>query len=87
MSFLLRDGRGQIGCAGFDVVDSNMGKGLFGIQGRSRRIVLVEVEGRGDLGIAEGIEFRLGAGGGRLLLSELGGFDDRLHGWEDNGVQ
>ncbi len=49
--------------------------------------MIVEVEGRGDFGIAERIEFELpvarlfGRGdGGRLLLRELGGFDHGLHG-------
>jgi len=68
---LLRDGGGQIDCSGFDVVNSDVWHGLLGIEGRSRRIMLVEIEWRGDFGIGAWIELGLGAGGGRLLLSEL----------------
>ena len=53
------------------------------VEGRTRRVVLVQVEGRDDFGIATGIELRLRAfvDGVRLLPSELGAFDCDGHGW------
>lgn len=73
--------RQKVDRAGFHVLEIDLG-GLFDVKGRPRRIVVVEVEGGGDFGIAARIKLGLGPfdRGGRLLLLEFGGFVCCVHG-------